>query len=109
MSDSLNNASLGYEEFKATLNNNIVLGGGTTMMPGLAERITKDLYEANQGDADNSILSEPKVIRENNRYISKWVGMSMIASMSAFSELFVEKSKYIEYGEDKSQILARIF
>lgn len=79
------------------------------MMPGIAERIAKDLYENNLANKDNENLLEPKVIKENSRYISKWVGMSMVASMSAFDKFFIDKKQYGENGDDRSSILAKIY
>ena len=77
------------------------------MMPGFSSRITKDLL--NYQDNDWDLEYKPNVITENNRYISKWIGMSMIASMSAFDKLFITKSNYQEYGEDRFAIMAKIF
>ncbi|MCQ2817821.1 MAG: hypothetical protein MJ252_11200 [archaeon] len=78
-------------------------------MPGLAERITKDLYESNQSNKENEFFPQPRVIKENSRVISKWVGMSMISSMSAFDKFFIDKKQYGENGDDRTAILAKIF
>ena len=76
-------------------------------MHGFGERIVKDLLEYQ--DQDFEIDYTPNVIAENNRYISKWIGMSMIASMSAFDKIFIKKSEYQEYGEDRFSMMAKIF
>jgi actin beta/gamma 1 len=88
--------------------NNIVLSGGTTMMPGFAERVTKEL-SGYKDENEWSLEFKPNVIADNNRYIGKWIGMSMIASMSAFDKLFIKKSEYQENGEEKLIDLGKIF
>ena len=105
--NSIKKSTIDNDRYKETLLNNIVLAGGTTMMPGFSSRITKDLL--NYQDNDWDLEYKPNVITENNRYISKWIGMSMIASMSAFDKLFITKSNYQEYGEDRFAIMAKIF
>ena len=105
--NSIKKSSIDNEKFKETLLNNIVLSGGTSMMHGFGERIVKDLLEYQ--DQDFEIDYTPNVIAENNRYISKWIGMSMIASMSAFDKIFIKKSEYQEYGEDRFSMMAKIF
>lgn len=105
--NSIKKSTIDNDRYKETLLNNIVLSGGTTMMPGFSSRITKDLL--NYQDNDWELEYKPNVITENNRYISKWIGMSMIASMSAFDKLFITKANYQEYGEDRFAIMAKIF
>ncbi len=96
------------KKFKENLIENIVLSGGTSMMKGFAERVYKDLYNYK----DNSgfeLEYEPYIIAENNRSIGKWIGMSMIASMSAFDKLFIKKAEYQELGEERFSEVAQIF
>lgn len=106
LTSSLDNAALGNENVKEILFKNILLAGGTTMMAGLDKRIAKDL-KTHLDQIDDFTYTE--VIAQNNRYISKWIGMSMLASMSAFDKLFIEKAKLNEYGEDRAPIIAKIF
>ena len=96
------------KKFKENLIENIVLSGGTTMMEGFADRIYQDLY--NYKDNNQFELEyEPVIIAENNRAIGKWIGMSMIASMSAFDKLFIKKSDYQELGDERFSEVAQIF
>lgn len=105
--NSIKKSTIDNDRFKETLLSNIVLSGGTTMMPGFSERISKDLLEYH--DQDWELEYKPNVATENNRYISKWIGMSMIASMSAFDKLFIKKDEYQEFGEDHFAIMSKIF
>ena len=96
------------KKFKENLIENIVLSGGTTMMEGFADRVYQDLY--NYKDNNGFELEyEPVIIAENNRAIGKWIGMSMIASMSAFDKLFIKKSDYQELGDERFSEVAQIF
>jgi len=95
------------KKFKQNLIENIVLSGGTTMMEGFANRIYKDLYSYK--DNSFNLEYEPMIIAENNRAIGKWIGMSMISSMSAFDKLFIQKTEYQELGEERFSEVAQIF
>ena len=95
------------KKFKENLIENIVLSGGTTMMEGFRDRVYNDLY--NYKDSEFELEYEPNVIAENNRAIGKWIGMSMISSMSAFDKLFIKKAEYQELGEERFSEVAQIF
>ena len=77
------------------------------MMEGFADRVYNDLY--NFKDPSLELEYEPIVIAENNRAIGKWIGMSMIASMSAFDKLFIKKAEYQELEEERFSEVAQIF
>ena len=95
------------KKLKENLVENIVLSGGTSMIEGFADRVYKDLYNYKENNFD--LEYEPIVIAENNRDIGKWIGMSMIASMSAFDKLFIKKTEYQELGEERFSEVAQIF
>jgi actin-related protein len=107
--NSIKKSEIINESFKEILLNNIVLSGGTTMIPNFAERIKKDLLEYKDNETEWSIDYRPEVIAENNRNIGKWIGMSMIASMSAFEKMFIKKLDYQEKGEENFAEIAQIF
>jgi centractin len=75
--------------------NNVVLAGGTTMIPGFKERVTHELYSHFHKDRNYDL----HVTAENYRNISTWIGGSMLASMSTFKELFFTKNDLKEQGE----------
>ena len=95
------------KKFKENLIENIVLSGGTTMMEGFADRVSQDLQ--NYKESGFELEYEPIIIAENNRAIGKWIGMSMISSMSAFDKLFIKKAEYQELGEERFSEVAQIF
>ena len=87
--------------------NNIVLSGGTTMMPGFSNRINIQLKDVL--NKENISYSSYKVIAEGNRNISAWIGASMISSMSSFNNVFITREEYNENGENKLNIFQKIF
>jgi len=87
--------------------NNIVLSGGTTMMPGFSNRINLQLKDVL--NRENISYSSYKVIAEGNRNISSWIGASMISSMSSFNNVFITREEYNENGENKLNIFQKIF
>lgn len=70
----------------------IVLSGGTTMLNGLAARLKKDL--TNSAPANSKIV----VIAPPERKYSVWIGGSILASLSTFQDMWVERSEYDESG-----------
>ena len=87
--------------------NNIVLSGGTTMMPGFSNRMNLGMKDVLK-EKDISFNSY-QVIAEGNRNISSWIGASMIASMSSFNSVFISREEYNESGENKLNIFQKIF
>ncbi len=87
-------------DLRAELYQNIVLSGGTTMFPGLRERLTKELRELVPESVDVRIVAPPE------RRYSVWIGGSILASLKTFQRLWVTKKEYQEQGP--SAILSTI-
>jgi len=71
---------------------NIVLSGGTTMFPGIDQRL-KDSVE-NLAPKSMTI----KIVAPPERKYSVWIGGSILASLSTFEEMWVTKPEYDESG-----------
>lgn len=71
---------------------NIVLSGGTTMFPGMNERLTKEL----QGLVPESI--PVRIISPPERKYSVWIGGSILASLNTFQDKWITKYDYDEFG-----------
>lgn len=69
---------------------NIVLSGGNTMFPGMAERIHHELANRRYGLADTKI----NVIAPPERKYSVWLGGSILASLSTFPQMWISKDEY---------------
>jgi actin len=79
-------------DVRKDLYENIVLSGGTTMFPGLPERLTKELV------ASGPRGLEPRVIAPPERKYSVWIGGSILSSLTTFQNMWVLKSEYDENG-----------
>ncbi len=87
--------------------NNIVLSGGTTMMPGFSNRINMQLKDVL--NRENISYNSYQVVAEGNRNISSWIGASMVSSMSSFNNVFITREEYNENGETRLNIFQKIF
>uniref|UniRef100_UPI003AAAA1FB actin, non-muscle 6.2 isoform X2 n=1 Tax=Centroberyx gerrardi TaxID=166262 RepID=UPI003AAAA1FB len=71
---------------------NTVLSGGTTMFPGIADRMQKEI----------TALAPPtmkiKIVAPPERKYSVWIGGSILASLSTFQQMWISKQEYDESG-----------
>ena len=88
------------------MSNNIVLSGGTTMIPGFQQRIKSTFMNSKESEFNN--LHNAQIIAEGNRNIATWIGASMIASMSSFDKMFIKKVDFLENGEERIPLFSRI-
>ncbi|XP_042203765.1 actin-like [Homarus americanus] len=71
---------------------NIVMSGGTTMYPGIADRMQKEITSLAPSTIKIKIIAPPE------RKYSVWIGGSILASLSTFQPLWITKSDYDEFG-----------
>ena len=71
---------------------NVVLSGGTTMFPGIAERMTKELTSLAPSTMKIKVVAPPE------RKYSVWIGGSILASLSTFQKMWISKAEYDEAG-----------
>ena len=71
---------------------NTVLSGGSTMFPGIADRMQKDL----SGLAPTTM--KIKIIAPPERKYSVWIAASILASLSTFQQMWISKQEYDESG-----------
>ncbi|KAF4615897.1 hypothetical protein D9613_011409 [Agrocybe pediades] len=79
-------------DIRRELYGNIVLSGGSTMFPGIADRMTKEMTAL----APSSI--KIKIVAPPERKYSVWIGGSILASLSTFQNLWCTKQEYDESG-----------
>uniref|UniRef100_UPI00398F4F30 actin-1-like n=1 Tax=Pristiophorus japonicus TaxID=55135 RepID=UPI00398F4F30 len=72
--------------------NNIVLSGGSSMFPGLAERIQKEMGELVPSRFKLNVYASPQ------RKFSVWIGGSITASLNTFRSMWVCRKDYDEKG-----------
>merc|ERR1712168_1710496 len=71
---------------------NIVLSGGTTMYPGVADRMQKEITSLAPSTLKIKIIAPPE------RKYSVWIGGSILASLSTFQEMWISKQEFDECG-----------
>ncbi|XP_019367204.1 PREDICTED: actin-related protein T2-like [Gavialis gangeticus] len=77
---------------RSALYGNVVLSGGSSLFPGLDERIFKELeYQVPKG-------VPIKIIAPAERWFSSWIGASIITSLSSFKQMWVTAADYKEFG-----------
>ncbi|WAR07439.1 ACTC-like protein [Mya arenaria] len=79
-------------DIRRDLWNNVVLSGGSTMFPGIADRMKKEL------DALVPSSMKVKVIAPPERKYSVWIGGSILSSLTSFSQMWISKQEYDECG-----------
>merc|ERR1719273_2784173 len=79
-------------DIRRELYQNMVLSGGSTMFPGLKERITAEMVTL----APSSI--KVRVIAPAERKYSVWIGGSILSALSTFQEMWIARDEYDEAG-----------
>ncbi|CAE7216626.1 unnamed protein product [Rhizoctonia solani] len=79
-------------DIRRDLYGNVVLSGGTTMYPGIADRMQKELTSLSPASMKVKIVAPPE------RKYSVWIGGSILASLSTFQNLWCSKQEYDESG-----------
>jgi len=79
-------------DLRRDLYSNIVLSGGTTMFPGIGERMTKELMALAPSTMKIKVVVPPE------RKYSVWIGGSILSSLSTFQQMWISKGEYDESG-----------
>jgi actin beta/gamma 1 len=72
---------------------NTVLSGGSTMFPGIADRLGREIASLAPATMEVKIIAPPE---SNYR---AWIGGSILASLSSFQRKWISKKEYDEYGQ----------
>lgn len=88
------------EDLRTNLYNNIVLAGGTTLMKGFADRFESDIRMlAAKSPKQTDIIVTAALHRKN----AAWIGGSMLASMSTFSDSTIRNQEYFEINPESER------
>ena len=71
---------------------NIVLYGGTTLCPGFDKRVQKEISALTRGSTEINVVSPPESEH------SAWIGGSILASLSTFQQMWINREEYEEFG-----------
>ncbi|XP_027798015.1 actin-related protein T3 [Marmota flaviventris] len=73
---------------------NIILAGGSTSFPGLDKRLIKDIAKVAPPNTSVQVTVPPE------RKISVWMGGSILASLSAFQDMWITAAEFKEVGHN---------
>ncbi|CAD8052192.1 unnamed protein product [Paramecium sonneborni] len=84
-------------DIQQQLYNNIVITGGTTLFPGLQDRLVKEI---------NNLVQSPqtRVLVPPNRLNSTWIGGSIVSTLMNFKPFWITKHEYEEFGPQIAHI-----
>ncbi|CAD8050012.1 unnamed protein product [Paramecium primaurelia] len=79
-------------DVRRDLYNNIVMSGGTTLFPGIPERLSKEMTNLAPSSMKIKVVAPPE------RKFSVWIGGSIQSTLSTFQSQWVTRSEYDETG-----------
>ncbi|EYU36850.1 hypothetical protein MIMGU_mgv1a023450mg [Erythranthe guttata] len=79
-------------DIRKDLYGNVVLSGGSTMFPGIADRMSKEITALAPSSMKIKVVAPPE------RKYSVWIGGSILASLSTFQQMWISKGEYDESG-----------
>ncbi|CAF4633761.1 unnamed protein product [Rotaria sp. Silwood2] len=71
---------------------NTILSGGTTMFPGIADRMQKEITALAPSAMKIRVVAPPE------RKYAVWIGGSILSSLSTFQAMWISKQEYDESG-----------
>ncbi|EAL62685.1 hypothetical protein DDB_G0289507 [Dictyostelium discoideum AX4] len=80
------------DDIRKDLFGSVVLSGGSTMFPGIVDRMNKELTALAPSTMKIKIIAPPE------RKYSVWIGGSILASLSSFQPRWISKEEYDESG-----------
>ncbi len=80
-------------DLRPTLFTQIVLAGGSTMIPGFGDRLLSEVRSRAPAHTRIRISAPP------DRVYSAWAGGSILASLATFKNMWVTRTDYEEYGD----------
>jgi actin beta/gamma 1 len=79
-------------DIRKDLYGNVVLSGGSSMFPGVADRLQKEITQLAPPTMKVKIIAPPE------RKYAVWIGGSILASLSTFQNKWISKQEYEESG-----------
>ncbi|KAL2281832.1 hypothetical protein FJTKL_11298 [Diaporthe vaccinii] len=79
-------------DVRKELYGNMVISGGTTMFPGISDRLQQELTNMAPSSMRVRVIAPPE------RKYSVWIGGSILASLSTFQQMWISKQEYDESG-----------
>lgn len=84
-------------DLRTAVANNIIVTGGTSLIPQLTDRLNTELLNANPGLK----IRIHAIGNSNERTNQTWIGGSVLASLGTFHQMWVSKAEYEEVGVER--------
>jgi actin-related protein len=81
-------------DIRKELYNNIVVAGGNTLIPGLVERVQKQVPEIAPPNVKVKVITH----MPNERKFSAWIGGSILSSLGSFQQMWMSRQEFEEHG-----------
>ncbi|KAK3102959.1 hypothetical protein FSP39_015277 [Pinctada imbricata] len=79
-------------DIRRDMYSNVVLSGGSTMFPGIGDRMKREMESVCPSSMKVKVVAAPE------RKYSVWIGGSILGSLSTFQQMWVSKQEYDECG-----------
>ncbi|XP_067826368.1 actin, cytoplasmic 1-like isoform X2 [Heptranchias perlo] len=79
-------------DLRKYLHSNVLLSGGSTLFPGLDERLLKELQLLAPAGVPVKVIAPPE------RKYSVWIGASILTCLTSFQEMWITACEYLEMG-----------
>ncbi|XP_067873230.1 actin, cytoplasmic 1-like isoform X1 [Heterodontus francisci] len=79
-------------DLRKYLHSNVLLSGGSTLFPGLDERLWKELQSLAPAGVPVKVIAPPE------RKYSVWIGASILTCLTSFQEMWITACEYLEMG-----------
>ncbi|XP_073525582.1 uncharacterized protein [Phyllobates terribilis] len=79
-------------DIRRELYGNVVLSGGSTMFPGIGDRMNKEIMALAPSSMKVRVVAPPE------RKYSVWIGGSILASLGSFQQMWISRAEYDESG-----------
>ncbi|XP_051895506.1 actin-like isoform X1 [Pristis pectinata] len=79
-------------DLRKYLHSNVLLSGGSTLFPGLDERMLKELQFLAPAGVPVKVIAPPE------RKYSVWIGASILTCLTSFQEMWITACEYLEMG-----------
>jgi actin len=79
---------------------NIILGGGNSMVKNYPERLRKELLRMFKNETSIEGEGSLKINAQSERIYSAWLGASVVCSIGTFQQMWVSKNDYEEVGKN---------
>ncbi|KAF7998693.1 hypothetical protein HF325_006877 [Metschnikowia pulcherrima] len=84
-------------DLRTSIAHNVIVTGGTSLIPQLTERLNTELLSANPGLK----VRLHALGNANERTNQTWIGASVLASLGAFHQMWVSPAEYEEAGPER--------